>query len=91
VPARIPLLASQSDNMTLLGLTAWISDWPAGKVVGVDLTTRRIIRRCTSDCAAACEFCREVFRVDGPHNDAIGEGKRHALSQRCEHHIRHAQ
>ena len=44
VLARIPLPVSQSSNMTLLGSTAWISDWSTGKVVGVDLPTRRIIR-----------------------------------------------
>ena len=44
VLARIPLPVSQSSNMTLLGSTAWISDWSTGKVVGVDLATRRIIR-----------------------------------------------
>jgi hypothetical protein len=44
VLARIPLPVSRSSNMTLLGSTAWISDWSTGKVVGVDLATRRIIR-----------------------------------------------
>jgi hypothetical protein len=44
VLARIRLPVSQSSNMTLLGSTAWISDWSTGKVVGVSLATRRIIR-----------------------------------------------
>jgi hypothetical protein len=44
VLARIPLPVSRSSNMTLLGSTAWISDWSTGKVVGVDLATRRIVR-----------------------------------------------
>lgn len=44
VLARLPLPVSQPGSMTLLGSTAWISDWSTGEVVGVDLATRRITR-----------------------------------------------
>jgi hypothetical protein len=44
VRARIPLPFGQPGGMTILGSTAWISDWSASQIAGVDLTTRRVIR-----------------------------------------------
>jgi hypothetical protein len=44
VRTRIPLPFGQPGGMTILGSTAWISDWSASQIAGVDLTTRRVIR-----------------------------------------------
>jgi DNA-binding beta-propeller fold protein YncE len=44
VRARIPLPVSQSSDVAVLGSTAWVSDWYTGKVVRVDLTTRRVTK-----------------------------------------------
>jgi len=44
VRARIPLPVSQSTDVAMLGSTAWVSDWYTGKVVRVDLTTRRVTK-----------------------------------------------
>src|SRR5580692_6605785 len=44
VRPRIPQPSGQPGGMTILGSTAWISDWPASRIVGVDLTARRISR-----------------------------------------------
>jgi streptogramin lyase len=44
VRARIPLPFGGPGDLTLLGSTAWISDWSTGQIVGVDLATRRITR-----------------------------------------------
>jgi hypothetical protein len=41
---RIPLPFGQPGDMTVLGSTAWISDWSASRVVGVDLATKRVTR-----------------------------------------------
>jgi hypothetical protein len=68
VLARIPLPVSQPSSMTLLGSTAWISDWSAGKVVGVSLATQRIIRTL---------HIRD--RQDGPVSMASGSGSVWAL------------
>jgi DNA-binding beta-propeller fold protein YncE len=46
VRTRIPLPFGQRQpgDMTILGSTAWISDWSASQIVGVDLAARRVIR-----------------------------------------------
>jgi hypothetical protein len=44
VRTRIPLPFGQPGDMTVLGSTAWISDWSASRVVGVDLAAKRITR-----------------------------------------------
>src|SRR5580692_10235918 len=44
VRPRIPQPSGQPGGMTILGSTAWISDWPASRIVGVDLPARRISR-----------------------------------------------
>jgi hypothetical protein len=42
--AQIPLPFGQPGGMTILGSTAWISDWSASQIVGVDLAARRVTR-----------------------------------------------
>ncbi|HEY7015794.1 MAG TPA: hypothetical protein VH480_23720 [Streptosporangiaceae bacterium] len=44
VRTRIPLPFGQPGDMTILGSTAWISDWSASRVVGVDLAAKRVTR-----------------------------------------------
>jgi hypothetical protein len=44
VRTRIPLPFGQPGDMTILGSTAWISDWSASQIVGVDLAAERVIR-----------------------------------------------
>ena len=44
VRTRIPLPFGQPGDMTILGSTAWISDWSASQIVGVDLAARRVTR-----------------------------------------------
>ena len=44
VRARIPLPSGQPGGMTMLGSTAWISDWSASRVAGVDLAAGRVTR-----------------------------------------------
>ena len=44
VRARIPLPFGQPGDMTMLGSTAWISDWSASQIVGVDLAAGRVTR-----------------------------------------------
>src|SRR2546429_3814557 len=44
VRARIPLPFGQPGGMTVLGSTAWISDWSASQVAGVDLAAGRVTR-----------------------------------------------
>jgi hypothetical protein len=44
VRARIPLPFGQPGGMTMLGSTAWISDWSASQIVGVDLAAGRVTR-----------------------------------------------
>jgi hypothetical protein len=44
VRARIPLPFADPGGMTILGSMAWISDWPASEIVGVDLAARRVTR-----------------------------------------------
>src|ERR1700728_1546304 len=44
VRARIPLPVGDPGGMTILGSMAWISDWPASEIVGVDLAARRVTR-----------------------------------------------
>jgi len=41
---QIPLPFGQPGGMTILGSTAWISDWSASQIVGVDLAARRVTR-----------------------------------------------
>ena len=41
---RIPAPFSQPGGMTVLGSTAWISDWSASQIAGVDLATGRVTR-----------------------------------------------
>jgi hypothetical protein len=41
---QIPLPFGQPGGMTILGSTAWISDWSASQIVGVDLVARRVTR-----------------------------------------------
>jgi DNA-binding beta-propeller fold protein YncE len=42
VRTRIPLPFGQPGDMTILGSTAWISDWSASQIVAVDLAARRV-------------------------------------------------
>jgi DNA-binding beta-propeller fold protein YncE len=44
VRTRIPLPFGQPGDMTVLGSTAWISDWSASRVVAVDLAAKRVAR-----------------------------------------------
>jgi len=44
VRTRIPLPFGQPGDMTILGSTAWISDWSASQIVGVDLAAGRVTR-----------------------------------------------
>jgi hypothetical protein len=44
VRTQIPLPFSQPGGMTILGSTAWISDWSASQIVGVDLAAGRVTR-----------------------------------------------
>ena len=44
VRTRIPLPFGQPGGMTILGSTAWISDWSASQIVGVDLAAGRVTR-----------------------------------------------
>ena len=44
VRARIPLPFGQPGGITILGSTAWISDWSASKIADVDLAARRVTR-----------------------------------------------
>jgi hypothetical protein len=41
---RIPVPFGQPGGLTILGSTAWISDWSASQIAGVDLATRRVTR-----------------------------------------------
>ena len=40
----IPLPFGQPGGLTILGSTAWISDWSASQIAGVDLAARRVTR-----------------------------------------------
>ena len=42
VRTRIPLPFGQPGDMTILGSTAWISDWSASQIIGVNLAARRV-------------------------------------------------
>jgi hypothetical protein len=44
VRARIPLPFGQPGDVTVLGSTAWISDWSASQIAGVDLTAGQVTR-----------------------------------------------
>jgi hypothetical protein len=44
VRTRIPLPSGRPGGMTILGSTAWISDWSASQIVGVDLAAGRVTR-----------------------------------------------
>ena len=44
VRARIPVPFGQPGGMTVLGSTAWISDWSASRIAGVDLAARQVTR-----------------------------------------------
>ena len=44
VRARIPLPFGQPGGMTILGSMAWISDWSASQIAGVDLAAGRVTR-----------------------------------------------
>ena len=44
VRTRIPLPFGQPGDMTILGSTAWISDWSASQIIGVDLAAGRVTR-----------------------------------------------
>ena len=44
VRTRIPLPFGQPGDMTILGSTAWISDWSASRIAGVDLAAGRVTR-----------------------------------------------
>ena len=44
VRTRIPLPFGQPGDVTILGSTAWISDWSASQIAGVDLAAGRVIR-----------------------------------------------
>jgi hypothetical protein len=44
VTTRIPVPSGQPGGMTMLGSTAWISDWSASQVAGVDPAAGRVTR-----------------------------------------------
>jgi hypothetical protein len=44
VRTRIPLPFGQPGDVTMLGSTAWISDWSASQIAGVDLAAGRVTR-----------------------------------------------
>ena len=44
VRPRIPQPSGQPGGMTILGSTAWISDWSASQIAGVDLAAGRVTR-----------------------------------------------
>ena len=44
VTTRIPVPFGQPGGMTILGSTAWISDWSASQIAGVDLAAGRVAR-----------------------------------------------
>jgi hypothetical protein len=44
VRTRIPLPSGQPGGITILGSTAWISDWSASQIAGVDLAAGRVTR-----------------------------------------------
>ena len=44
VRARIPVPFGQPGGMTVLGSTAWISDWSASQIAGVDLAAGQVTR-----------------------------------------------
>jgi hypothetical protein len=44
VTTRIPAPFGQPGGMTVLGSTAWISDWSASQIAGVDLAAGRVTR-----------------------------------------------
>jgi hypothetical protein len=44
VRTRIPVPFGQPGGMTVLGSTAWISDWSASRIAGVDLAAGRVTR-----------------------------------------------
>ena len=44
VRARIPVPFGQPGGITVLGSTAWISDWSASRIAGVDLAARQVTR-----------------------------------------------
>ena len=44
VRARIPLPFGQPGDMTILGSTAWISDWSASQIAAVDLAAGQVTR-----------------------------------------------
>jgi len=44
VRTQIPVPFGQPGEMTILGSTAWISDWSASQIVAVDLAARRVTR-----------------------------------------------
>jgi hypothetical protein len=44
VRARIPVPFGQPGGMTVLGSTAWISDWSASRIAGVDLAAGRVTK-----------------------------------------------
>jgi len=44
VRARIPVPFGQPGGMTMLGSTAWISDWSASQIAGVDLAAGQVAR-----------------------------------------------
>ena len=44
VRARIPLPFGQPGGVTMVGSTAWISDWSASQIAGVDLAAGRVTR-----------------------------------------------
>ena len=44
VRARIPVPFGQPGGMTVLGSMAWISDWSASRIAGVDLAAGRVAR-----------------------------------------------
>ena len=41
---RIPAPFGQPGGMTVLGSTAWISDWSASRIAGVDLAAGRVTK-----------------------------------------------
>src|SRR2546429_8143808 len=44
VRTRIPLPFGQPGGMTMLGSTAWISDWSPSRIAGVDPAARQVTR-----------------------------------------------
>ena len=86
VRARIPVPFGQPGGMTVLGSTAWISDWSASQIAGVDLAGGQVTKtlrvgdgqnepvRMTSGAGSlwVLDFAGALLRID-PASGAITE------------------